>query len=280
MNNSLEEKLISLAIEEDIGPGDYTSLACFPTESTGKAKLMAKDHGILAGINTVVKIFNKIDPRLEIQLNQKDGEKINPGDEIFIVSGPSISLLKSERLVLNFLQRMSGIATLTKRFVDKVEGLPAKILDTRKTTPGMRYFEKMAVNIGGGVNHRMGLFDRILIKDNHIDMSGGIEKAIDNVHNYLITHSLHLPVEIETRSLEDVEKVLARGEISRIMLDNFSVELTKKAVSLIDHYYETESSGGIVLENIRNYALCGVDFISVGALTHQIQSLDMSLIAY
>jgi len=280
MNNSPEDRLLGLAIEEDIGTGDHTSLACLSPDAIGKAKLLVKEAGILAGVKIATRIFKRIDPGLKINLLLSDGDHINPEDIAFTVSGPSVSILKSERLVLNFMQRMSGIATLTGKYVARLEGLSSKILDTRKTTPGMRYFEKMAVQIGGGHNHRMGLYDQILIKDNHIDMSGGIENAIKKVQAYLVAHSLNLPVEIETRSLKDVKKVLEYGGISRIMLDNFSVKATKQAVMLINHLYETESSGGINLENIREYALCGVDFISVGALTHQIHSLDMSLKAY
>ncbi len=277
MINQFEKALIQIAIDEDAGDGDHTSLACIPEASIGKAKLLVKDQGILAGVEVAVEVFKIIDPTILIKVNLEDGIYIEPGDIVFIVEGSSRSILQAERLVLNFMQRMSGIATQTGIYVKELNGLKTKILDTRKTTPGLRYFEKSAVKIGGGTNHRIGLFDMIMLKDNHIDMAGGIENSIDQVHLYLKNNKLNLPVEIETRSLDDVKRVLNHGGVDRIMLDNFSIEETIEALEVIGGKVETESSGGITLKNIRDYALCGVDFISVGALTHQIQSLDMSL---
>jgi len=277
MINQFEKTLIQLAIDEDIGDGDHTSLACIPDNTKGKARLLIKDHGIIAGLDIAVEIFKIIDPSLHLELNMQDGKSILPGDVAFTVEGNAQSILQAERLVLNFMQRMSGIATQTNVYVKKLKGLKSRVLDTRKTTPGLRYFEKSAVKIGGGTNHRIGLFDMILIKDNHVDMAGGIEKAIDQTLGYLKKENMILPIEIEVRSLNDVKIVLKHGGVDRIMLDNFSIENTRKAVEIIQGKVETESSGGITLKNIREYALCGVDYISVGALTHQIQSLDMSL---
>lgn len=280
MFNPFEKDLIKLAIAEDVGDGDHSSLACIPLTSTGKAKLLIKDQGILAGIRIAGEVFRQIDPGLKLQILMNDGESMKSGDIAFIVEGRSRSILQAERLVLNFMQRMSGIATTTHRYVDRIKDMDTKILDTRKTTPGLRYFEKEAVRIGGGANHRTGLFDMIMLKDNHIDMSGGIEKAIDKVHSYLSEKKMHLPVEVEARSVSDVERILKHGGVDRIMLDNFTIDDTHQAVNLIQKKTETESSGGITIKNIRDYALCGVDFISVGALTHQILSLDMSLKAF
>lgn len=277
MINQFEKELIQLAIDEDIGDGDHTSLACIPVNTKGKAKLLIKDQGILAGLDIAIEIFKIIDPSLHLKVNMQDGERISPGDVAFTVEGNAHSILQAERLVLNFMQRMSGIATQTNIYVRRLEGLKTRVLDTRKTTPGLRYFEKSAVKIGGGTNHRIGLFDMILIKDNHVDMAGGIENAIDQALAYLKKGKMILPIEIEVRSLNDVQIVLKHSGVDRIMLDNFSVENTRKAVEIIHGKVETESSGGITLKNIRDYALCGVDYISVGALTHQIQSLDMSL---
>jgi len=277
MNKQLEESLILLAIKEDYGSGDYTSQSCIPSDSKGKASLNIKEKGILAGIRVSKNIFSKIDPNLDIQFHLSDGDNINVGDIAFVVSGNSRKILQAERLVLNFMQRMSGIATETSKYVNQLKGTNAKILDTRKTSPGLRYFEKEAVRIGGGLNHRMGLYDMIMIKDNHIDLSGGIELAIDRVQNYLKQNEIDIPVEIEARNMADVEKVIQHGGVDRIMLDNFDLEQTIQAVHRINSLFETESSGGITIHNIRDYALCGVDFISVGALTHQIHSLDMSL---
>ncbi len=280
MLNPFEKDLIRLAIAEDVGDGDHSSLACIPSAARGKAKLLIKDQGTLAGIRIAREVFHLVDPGLEVQVFMNDGQTMKPGDIAFVVEGRSRSILQAERLVLNFMQRMSGIASTTNKYVEKIKDLETKILDTRKTTPGLRYFEKEAVRIGGGTNHRTGLFDMIMLKDNHIDMSGGIEKAIDKVHSYFKDKKMSIPVEIEARSVPDVERILDHGGVDRIMLDNFSIEDTRTAVNLIQKKTETESSGGITIKNIRDYALCGVDFISVGALTHQILSLDMSLKAF
>jgi len=271
------DDFIDLAIREDIGDGDHTSLSTIPEDATGKARLIVKQEGILAGINIAELIFNKLDPKIQIEKYIEDGNPIKPGDIAFSVEGQVRALLQAERLVLNVLQRLSGISTETNRYVKKLEGLKTKVLDTRKTTPGMRLLEKMAVKIGGGENHRIGLFDMILIKDNHIDFAGGIEQAIERTINYLAEKKKDLKIEIEARSLSDIQKIMDIGSIHRIMLDNFTVEQTKDAVKLINRRYETESSGGITYDNIREYAECGVDYISVGALTHQIKSLDLSL---
>ena len=276
-NVKLIHQLIEIAIIEDIGSGDHTSLSCLDPETQGKAQLIIKDKGILAGIEIARKVFYKIDPSLIMEVFLYDGAKITNGDIAFTVEGNQISILSAERLVLNFMQRMSGIATQTHTYMKQLEGLNTKVLDTRKTTPGLRYLEKIAVKIGDGENHRIGLFDMILIKDNHIDFAGGIEKAIQKAKKYLREKSLKLDIEVEARSLEDVGRILAVNGVKRILLDNFTIEDTKKAVDLINKKVETESSGGITLKNIREYAMCGVDFISIGALTHQIKSLDMSL---
>ena len=277
MVNKFEKELIKLAIAEDVGDGDHTSLACIPSSAVGKAHLLIKDNGVLAGIRVAKEVFNLIDPELNLNIYLEDGRQIKKGDIAFDVEGSSRSILQAERLVLNFMQRMSGIASITKNYVDKIKDLDTEILDTRKTTPGLRYFEKEAVRIGGGTNHRTGLFDMIMIKDNHVDMSGGIEKAINRVQLYFSENNIKLPVEVEARSISDVKAILNHGGVNRVMLDNFSIEQTLEAVEIIQKKIETESSGGITIENIRDYALCGVDFISVGALTHQILSLDMSL---
>jgi len=277
MHSDYIDALIEIAISEDIGDGDHTSKACIPDSAVGNAELLIKEEGILAGIDIAERVFKKIDPDLKLTAYLKDGDRILPGDVAFEVNGRVISILKSERIALNFLQRMSGIATRTNLYNRKLEGLRTIILDTRKTTPGLRMIEKMAVRIGGGKNHRIGLYDMILIKDNHIDFAGGIKNAIENVRDYLLRLHKNLKVEIEVRSLDDVEKILQTGHVDRIMLDNFSPEKTLKAVKMINGKYETESSGNITLENVREYAECGVDYISIGALTHQINSLDMSL---
>ncbi|MCK4664537.1 MAG: carboxylating nicotinate-nucleotide diphosphorylase [Bacteroidales bacterium] len=275
MNNL--DKLIELAIKEDIGNGDHTTLACIPENSYGKAQLLIKETGIIAGVEIADKIFKKFEPEIKINILIKDGTKVNYGDIVFFVEGKVHSLLTAERLVLNVMQRMSGIATKTNIYVEKLKGLKAKILDTRKTTPGMRFLEKKAVKIGGGENHRMGLYDMIMIKDNHVDFAGGIKNAIHNTKDYLKENNKNLKIEIEARNIDEINVIIETGGIDRIMLDNFSIEETKKAVALINGKYETESSGGITLKTIREYAECGVDYISVGALTHQINSLDMSL---
>ena len=270
------EKLIELAIAEDIGDGDHSSLSCISAEEQGEVKLLVKEEGILAGIEIAKKVVKKIDSNLKFENYIKDGTKIKPGDIAFKIYGKVISILQAERLILNFLQRMSGIATETAKYAELISDLPTKILDTRKTTPGLRAIEKLAVLIGGGANHRMGLFDMVMLKDNHIDFAGGIEKAIEKTNQYLKKNNKNLKIEIEVRNFNELNEVLRIGNIDRIMLDNFTTEDTKKAVKLIENRYETESSGGITLETIRDYALCGVDFVSVGALTHQIKSLDLS----
>src|SRR4030042_7117021 len=277
MRSDFIDALIDIAISEDTGDEDHTSKACIPFTAIGNARLLIKEKGILAGIDIATKVFKRIDPEIKIDFYRKDGDKILPGEIAFEVMGRVVSILKSERLVLNFLQRMSGIATQTNMYVSKLKGFKTIILDTRKTTPGFRIFEKMAVEIGGGQNHRKGLYDMILIKDNHIDFAGGIKNAIENVNDYLRRINKNLKVEIEARSLDDVKEILKIGHVDRIMLDNFSPDKTLKAVKLINGKYETESSGNITLRNIREYAECGVDYVSVGALTHQIKSLDMRL---
>jgi nicotinate-nucleotide pyrophosphorylase (carboxylating) len=277
MENRVLSEFIKRGIEEDIGEGDHSSLACIPENATGKAKLLIKETGILAGVRIAQEVFSVIDNNLEVKILINDGAKIVPGDVAFIVTGKQQSILRSERLVLNIMQRMSGIATRTREYVDQLNGLSSKILDTRKTTPGMRFAEKEAVRIGGGENHRMGLYDMIMIKDNHIDYAGGIKPAIERTRNYLKRKNKNLKIEIEARSIRDVMEILECAGIDRIMLDNFSPEDTKTAVKLIGRRFETESSGSITLETVRLYAECGVDYISVGALTHHIRSLDMSL---
>jgi len=277
MIDNLIDRLIDLAIAEDIGDGDHSSLSCIPANATGKVKLMVKQQGIVAGVDIAKRIFNKIDSAIVFEKLISDGTPVKFGDVVFYASGKDHALLQSERIVLNVMQRMSGIATQTNKYVKLIEGTKAKVLDTRKTTPGMRVFDKMAVKIGGGENHRMGLYDMIMLKDNHVDFAGGIEEAIRKSNEYLTSTSRKLGIEIETRNLSEVERVLKVGNVQRIMLDNFSIEDTRKAVELINCRFETESSGGINLETIRGYADCGVDFISVGAITHQIQSIDMNL---
>ncbi|MCF8302536.1 MAG: carboxylating nicotinate-nucleotide diphosphorylase [Bacteroidales bacterium] len=272
-----EKDIICKALEEDIGDGDHTSLATIQEEKTGKAQLIIKQNGILAGVDAAKKVFHQIDRGLTIEEEKKDGDTVKKGDIAFTITGKVVSILSGERLALNFMQRMSGIATATRQMVDQLEGLDTKILDTRKTTPNFRPFEKKAVRIGGGENHRFGLFDMIMIKDNHVDFAGGIEQAIKAVQEYMQKHHKKLFVEIEARNLDEVREVISLGGVDRIMLDNFSYDNLKKAVSIIGKKYQTEASGGVSLRNIRKYAECGVDYISVGALTHQIKSLDMSL---
>jgi nicotinate-nucleotide pyrophosphorylase (carboxylating) len=277
MESRILREFILKSIQEDIGEGDHSSLASIPEDATGKAKLLIKEPGILAGIRIAEHVFSEIDNQLKIEIYLNDGAVIAPGDIAFIVSGKQQSILKSERLVLNIMQRMSGIATSTREYVNRIQGLHTKILDTRKTTPGMRFAEKEAVRIGGGENHRMGLFDMIMLKDNHIDYAGGIKPAIEKTLEYLRMKNKKLKIEIEARTINNIKEILECGGVDRIMLDNFSIEKTKKAVEMIAGRFETESSGGINLETIRAYAECGVDYISVGALTHHIKSLDMSL---
>jgi nicotinate-nucleotide pyrophosphorylase (carboxylating) len=270
-------QFIKDALNEDIGPGDHTTLACIPAAASGRAVLLIKQEGILAGVDVACRLFSAFDPELAIERILGDGARIRPGDKAFIVSGSQRSILQTERLVLNIMQRMSGIATQTAGFVEAVAGTGAKILDTRKTTPNMRFLEKEAVRLGGGYNHRIGLYDMVLIKDNHIDYAGGITKALQATALYLSGHHLDLKVEIEARTLEDIREILNHGGANRILIDNFTPERMKEAVLLIGGRMETEASGGIGLNNVREYALTGVDYISVGALTHQIRSLDMSL---
>jgi nicotinate-nucleotide pyrophosphorylase (carboxylating) len=277
MENRILREFILRNLAEDLGDGDHSSLACIPPDTNGKAKLLIKEKGILAGIRVATELFSIIDDELKPEMILEDGTNVVPGDIAFYISGRQQSILKSERLVLNIMQRMSGIATSTYEYVTRLKGLKTKILDTRKTTPGFRFLEKEAVRIGGGLNHRMGLYDMILLKDNHIDYAGGISNAINKTRDYLKRNNLNLKVEIEARSLEDVRTILAVGGVDRIMLDNFSVKDTLMAVKEISGRFEIESSGGIDLSTIRSYAECGVDFISVGALTHHIKSLDMSL---
>lgn len=274
--DELEDRLIDLAFAEDIGDGDHTTLCCIPDDAMGKSHLLIKEDGILAGVEVAKRVFARFDPTLHVDVLIKDGSEVKKGDIAMIVSGKIRSLLQTERLMLNIMQRMSGIATMTHRHVKRLEGTKTKVLDTRKTTPGMRMLEKQAVKIGGGVNHRIGLFDMILLKDNHVDFAGGIKNAIGRCHKYLTEKSLDLKIEIEVRNFDEIRQVLDCGGVDRIMLDNFSVEDTKKAVEMIDGKYETESSGGITFDTIRQYAECGVDFISVGALTHSVKGLDMS----
>lgn len=271
------DELIKAALEEDLGDGDHTSLATIPNNTIGEAQLLVKEEGVLAGIDIAEKVFKQVDPALEIRKLLKDGARIKPGDIGFIIEGKTISILSGERLALNFLQRMSGIATFTAKVAEKIKGLNTKILDTRKTTPNMRVFEKEAVRIGGGYNHRMGLYDMVMIKDNHVDFAGGVKQAIVNTKTYLKEKGKNLKIEIEVRNFDELDQVMKTGGVDRIMLDNFTPEMLAKAVNLIDGKYETEASGGITIHNIRDYAEAGVDFISVGALTHQIKSLDMSL---
>jgi nicotinate-nucleotide pyrophosphorylase (carboxylating) len=271
------EELIELAIREDIGDGDHTSLASIPDTARGRMKLLVKERGIIAGVEVAEMVFRRLDGDVTLEILIPDGTPVAVGDVVFYVEGRVRTLLQSERIILNIMQRMTGIATETARYVKRVEGTGCRILDTRKTNPGNRVLDKMAVKLGGGENHRMGLFDMILLKDNHIDFAGGIIPAIQGVHSYLAQRGLSLPIEVEVRSLDDIDKVFAVGGVQRIMLDNFDLEQTRRAVAKIDGRVEIESSGGIRYENLRDYAECGVDFISVGALTHQIKSVDLSL---
>ena len=271
------KELIELCIKEDIGDGDHTSLCCIPADAHGRMRLLCKQEGVIAGIEVAQMVLDRLDPEMRFEQILNDGDRVKPGDVAFYVSGRLRSLLQAERILLNIMQRMSGVATQTAFYMKHLEGLHTRILDTRKTTPGMRVLDKMAVKLGGGENHRMGLFDMILLKDNHIDFAGGIRKAITGAREYLRAKGKQLPIECEVRSLEDIDEVFAAGGVDRIMFDNFTPEMTRKAVEKVAGRCETESSGGITLETMRAYAECGVDFISVGALTHQIRSLDMSL---
>lgn len=275
--DQLIDRLIDLAIAEDLGDGDHSSLSCIPYDAVGAVQLMMKQEGVIAGLRVAERIYKRIDGSISINFLKSDGELLQSGDIAFRAYGRVHALLQAERIVLNVLQRMSGVATQTREYVKLCEGTKAKVLDTRKTTPGMRVLDKMAVAIGGGLNHRMGLFDMIMLKDNHIDFAGGIEQAIRMANEYLAKTGRNLDIEVETRSLNDVETVLRVGGVRRIMLDNFTVSDTRKAVEMVNGRFETESSGGINLSTIRDYALCGVDYISVGAITHQIKSIDMNL---
>ena len=277
LDKSILEPFISNALAEDVGDGDHTSLSTIPKGQTGKAKLLIKDKGIIAGIDVSIEIFKAVDPTLLIDILIKDGASVKPGDIVFYVSGSVHSILKAERLVLNTMQRMSGIASTTNRIVKILEGTGTKVLDTRKTTPGLRYLEKLAVKIGGGVNHRFGLYDMILIKDNHVDYAGGISNAIKSAQDYLKENKINIPVEVEVRNLDELKEVMQFGQIDRILLDNFSFTLLKEAVNLVNRSYITEASGGITEDNVLEYANCGVDYVSMGALTHSVKSLDMSL---
>ena len=274
--NELEDRLIDLAFAEDIGDGDHTTLCCIPETAMGKSHLLIKEDGILAGVEVAKRVFARFDPTMQVEVLIGDGTPVKVGDIAMVVTGKIRSLLQTERLMLNIMQRMSGIATMTHKYVELLKGTGTRVLDTRKTTPGLRMLEKQAVKIGGGTNHRIGLFDMILLKDNHVDFAGGIANAINRCHEYLKQRNLNLKIEIEVRNFDELQQVLDCGGVDRIMLDNFSVADTRKAVEIINHRYETESSGGITFDTIRSYAERGVDFISVGALTHSVKGLDMS----
>lgn len=272
----LNDRLIDLAFAEDIGDGDHTTLCCIPDDAMGQSKLLIKEEGILAGIEIAKEVFRRFDPEMKVEVFIEDGAHVKPGDVAMVVTGRVQSLLQTERLMLNIMQRMSGIATMTNKYVERLKGTKTRVLDTRKTTPGMRILEKMAVKIGGGVNHRIGLFDMILLKDNHVDFAGGIENAINRCHAYLKEKGKDLKIETEVRNFEELQRVLDMGGVDRIMLDNFTPENTRKAVEMVNGRFEIESSGGITFDTLRDYAECGVDFISVGALTHSVKGLDMS----
>ena len=274
--NELEDRLIDLAFAEDIGDGDHTTLCCIPDTAMGKSHLLIKEDGILAGVEVAKRVFARFDPTMQVEVLIGDGTHVKKGDIAMVVTGKVRSLLQTERLMLNIMQRMSGIATMTAKYVERLKGTKTHVLDTRKTTPGLRMLEKQAVKIGGGMNHRIGLFDMILLKDNHVDFAGGIANAINRCHEYLKEKGLDLKIEIEVRNFDELRQAMECGGINRIMLDNFSVDNTKKAVEMVAGKYETESSGGITFDTIRDYAECGVDFISVGALTHSVKGLDMS----
>lgn len=275
--NEYLDQFIDLAIQEDIGSGDHSGNCSIPAEAKGKMRLLVKEDGIIAGLEVAQRVFQKVDADLQLEFYLKDGEQVKSGDIGFVIEGRERSLLQSERLALNIMQRMSGIATKTHQLSQLLNGTSAKLLDTRKTTPNMRYLEKRAVVIGGGLNHRMGLYDMIMLKDNHIDFAGGIKPAIEKAKQYLLDQNLTIPIEVETRNLSELEEVLNIGGIQRVMLDNYSVEETIAGVKLVNGIMETESSGGITEKTIRSYAETGVDFISVGALTHSVKSLDLSL---
>ncbi len=278
--DELIDDLLNLAFAEDLGDGDHTTLSTIPADAMGRSRLIIKEDGILAGVDIAEKVLHKVDPTIKMTIMLKDGTEVKKGDIAFTAEGPVRSLLIAERTMLNIMQRMSGVATMTRRYQDELKGLHTRVLDTRKTTPGMRMLEKEAVKMGGGTNHRIGLFDMILIKDNHIDFAGGIEKAISRANDYCRENGKDLKIEVEVRSLDDIRRVLSHGGVDRIMFDNFTPALTKEAVALVNGKAETESSGGITLENLREYGEAGVDFISVGALTHSVKGLDMSFKAY
>lgn len=275
--DELIDELLDLAFAEDIGDGDHTTLCCIPADEMGKQHLLVKEGGILAGVEIAKKVFHKFDPELKITVFINDGAHVKPGDVAFVVEGRVRSLLQTERLMLNIMQRMSGIATMTAKYMERLKGLKTKVLDTRKTTPGMRMLEKEAVRIGGGMNHRIGLFDMILLKDNHVDFAGGIANAINKANEYIkANHKDGMKIEIEVRNFDELDEALATGHVDRIMLDNFTPENTRKAVDIVAGRCELESSGGITFDTLRDYGECGVDYISVGALTHSVKGLDMS----
>lgn len=274
--NELIDQLIALSFAEDIGDGDHTTLSCIPDTAMGKSRLIIKEEGIIAGVEMAREIFHRFDPEMKMEVYINDGAHVKPGDVAFVVEGKVQSLLQTERLMLNVMQRMSGIATITNEYVKLLEGTKCRVLDTRKTTPGMRIMEKDAVRIGGGCNHRIGLFDMILLKDNHIDFAGGIPQAVSRAQEYCKAKGKNLKIEVEVRNFDELNQVLALEGVDRVMLDNFSVENTRKAVEIVGGRLEVESSGGITFDTIRSYAECGVDFVSVGALTHSVKSLDMS----
>lgn len=275
--DELIDELLDLAFAEDIGDGDHTTLCCIPADEMGKQQLLVKEEGILAGVEIAKKVFHKFDPELKMTVFINDGAHVKPGDVAFVVEGRVRSLLQTERLMLNIMQRMSGIATMTAKYMERLKGLKTKVLDTRKTTPGMRMLEKEAVRIGGGMNHRIGLFDMILLKDNHVDFAGGIANAINKANEYIkANHKDGMKIEIEVRNFDELDEALATGHVDRIMLDNFTPENTKKAVDIVAGRCELESSGGITFDTLRDYGECGVDYISVGALTHSVKGLDMS----
>ena len=274
--DKLIHDLIKLAFAEDIGDGDHTTLCCIPATEMGKSQLIIKEDGVLAGVEMARRVFKAFDPELKMTVFIEDGAEVKKGDIAFVVEGKVQSLLQTERLMLNIMQRMSGIATTTRKYVKQLEGTKTHVLDTRKTTPGMRMIEKEAVRIGGGMNHRIGLFDMILLKDNHVDFAGGISKAITRAHEYLKEKGKNLKIEIEVRNFDELEEALQTGGVDRIMLDNFTPENTREAVRRVAGRVELESSGGITFDTLRDYAECGVDYISVGALTHSVKSLDMS----
>ena len=278
--DQLIDELLELAFAEDIGDGDATTLCSIPADEMGRSRLIVKEEGILAGVEMAKKVFEKFDPELKMTVYIEDGAHVRPGDIAFVVEGKVRSLLQTERLMLNIMQRMSGIATVTARYQKELEGLKTRVLDTRKTTPGMRIMEKDAVKIGGGCNHRIGLFDMILLKDNHVDFAGGITKAIEGAKRWCREKGKNLKIEIEVRNFDELQQVLDHGGVDRIMLDNFTPENTRRAVEIIAGRVETESSGGITIDTLRDYGECGVDYISVGALTHSVKSLDMSFKAF